>query len=163
MVTQVSGCRLLLPPWRRSKAPRPQAMNQRSLAPNSERWISGNRPHHREDRNSAAASCHRHVRNRSSADPKLVAEVRFVEWTRDHHVRHPSFLGLGEDKKARDVVIDPRAGTALPVSSSDPSQDDGVYGALSHSSTPSTSTVILLRDNGNAVTGRPVDAGPGRR
>jgi bifunctional non-homologous end joining protein LigD len=32
------------------------------------------------------------------AEPKLVAEVRFVEWTRDLHVRHPSFLGLREDK-----------------------------------------------------------------
>jgi bifunctional non-homologous end joining protein LigD len=45
------------------------------------------------------------------AEPKLVAEVRFGEWTRDRHVRHPSFLGLREDKKARDVVADPRVGT----------------------------------------------------
>ena len=27
-------------------------------------------------------------------EPKLVAEARFVEWTRDQHVRHPSFAGL---------------------------------------------------------------------
>ena len=41
------------------------------------------------------------------AEPKLVAEVRFSEFTRDGHVRHRSFLGLREDKKARDVVFDP--------------------------------------------------------
>jgi bifunctional non-homologous end joining protein LigD len=46
-------------------------------------------------------------------DPKLVVEVRFVEWTRDRHVRHPSFLGLREDKKPTEVVLDTRAGTAL--------------------------------------------------
>jgi bifunctional non-homologous end joining protein LigD len=46
-------------------------------------------------------------------EPKLVAEVRFGEWTRDQHVRHPSFLGMREDKKARDVVLDPHAGTSL--------------------------------------------------
>jgi bifunctional non-homologous end joining protein LigD len=49
------------------------------------------------------------------AEPKRVAEVRFSEWTRARHVRHPSFLGLRQDKKARDVVLDPREGTALPI------------------------------------------------
>jgi bifunctional non-homologous end joining protein LigD len=36
--------------------------------------------------------------------PELVAEVRFGEWTRDGRLRHPVFLGLRADKKARDVV-----------------------------------------------------------
>jgi ATP-dependent DNA ligase len=45
-------------------------------------------------------------------EPKLVVEVRFAEWARDRLVRHPSFLGRA-DKKAREVVLDPRAGTAL--------------------------------------------------
>lgn len=36
--------------------------------------------------------------------PELVAEVNFTEWTRDGTLRHPSFLGLREDKRARDVV-----------------------------------------------------------
>ena len=49
------------------------------------------------------------------AEPRLVAEVRFSEYTRDRHVRHPSFLGLREDKKARDVVLDPTAGTVMPM------------------------------------------------
>ncbi|MGO9832544.1 MAG: DNA ligase D, partial [Myxococcaceae bacterium] len=30
--------------------------------------------------------------------PKLVAQVRFTEWTRDGRLRHPSFQGLREDK-----------------------------------------------------------------
>jgi len=36
--------------------------------------------------------------------PKLVGEVAFTEWTDDGSVRHPSFQGLREDKKATDVV-----------------------------------------------------------
>jgi DNA ligase D-like protein (predicted ligase) len=36
--------------------------------------------------------------------PELVGEVRFSQWTRDGRLRHPSFLGVRDDKKARDVV-----------------------------------------------------------
>jgi DNA ligase D-like protein (predicted ligase) len=36
--------------------------------------------------------------------PKAVAQVRFVEWTADGHLRHSAFLGLRQDKHARDVV-----------------------------------------------------------
>ena len=36
--------------------------------------------------------------------PVLVAEIEFTEWTRDGRLRHPSFLGLRDDKNAADVV-----------------------------------------------------------
>ena len=36
--------------------------------------------------------------------PALVCQVRFGEWTRDGKLRHSVFLGLREDKEARDVV-----------------------------------------------------------
>ena len=36
-------------------------------------------------------------------EPKLVAEVEFVEWTHDGHLRAPSYQGLREDKKATEV------------------------------------------------------------
>ena len=36
--------------------------------------------------------------------PVLVAQVAFTEWTSDAILRHPSFLGLRNDKKARDIV-----------------------------------------------------------
>ena len=36
--------------------------------------------------------------------PKLVAEVKFTEWTSAGEMRHPVFLGLRTDKKAVDVV-----------------------------------------------------------
>lgn len=36
--------------------------------------------------------------------PKLVAQIQFAEWTEDGMLRHPSFLGLREDKKATEVV-----------------------------------------------------------
>jgi bifunctional non-homologous end joining protein LigD len=36
-------------------------------------------------------------------EPKLVAEVEFVEWTHDGHLRAPSYKGLREDKDATEV------------------------------------------------------------
>ena len=45
-------------------------------------------------------------------EPKLVAEVEFVEWTHDGHLRAPSYKGLREDKQATEVT---REGLALPT------------------------------------------------
>jgi bifunctional non-homologous end joining protein LigD len=36
--------------------------------------------------------------------PQLVGEVRFSQWTPGGRLRHPVFLGLRDDKRARDVV-----------------------------------------------------------
>jgi bifunctional non-homologous end joining protein LigD len=36
--------------------------------------------------------------------PRLVAQVAFSEWTGDHRLRHPSFLGLRDDKSVEEVV-----------------------------------------------------------
>jgi bifunctional non-homologous end joining protein LigD len=51
--------------------------------------------------------------------PELVAEIEFTEWTNDGTLRHPSFQGLREDKKAQDVVrerpVDAEAVTDAPA------------------------------------------------
>jgi bifunctional non-homologous end joining protein LigD len=36
--------------------------------------------------------------------PQLVAQIRFVEWTADGHLRHAAFLGVRTDKPARAVT-----------------------------------------------------------
>lgn len=36
--------------------------------------------------------------------PKVVAQVKFYEWTRDGRMRHPVYLGLRDDKLAKEVV-----------------------------------------------------------
>ena len=38
--------------------------------------------------------------------PELVAELEFGEWTSDGRLRHPSYLGLRDDKAAQDVTRD---------------------------------------------------------
>jgi bifunctional non-homologous end joining protein LigD len=43
-------------------------------------------------------------RDTTWVEPELVAQVSFSEWTRDGKLRHPSFLGLRDDKPAREVV-----------------------------------------------------------
>ena len=35
--------------------------------------------------------------------PVLVGQFEFVQWTEDAHLRHSRFMGLREDKKAKDV------------------------------------------------------------
>ncbi len=46
------------------------------------------------------------VRERTATwvEPELVAQVGFSEWTPDHRLRHPRFLGVRDDKAARQVV-----------------------------------------------------------
>ena len=43
-------------------------------------------------------------RNVTWVEPKLVAQIGFTEWTRDHRLRHPRYLGLRDDKDASEVV-----------------------------------------------------------
>jgi len=38
-------------------------------------------------------------------EPKLVCQVKFTEWTDDLHLRHPVYLGLRIDKKAKEVFL----------------------------------------------------------
>jgi len=46
--------------------------------------------------------------------PRLVAQVAFTEWTGDNRLRHPSFLGLRDDKSPSEVVREkPAAMTTL--------------------------------------------------
>ncbi len=40
--------------------------------------------------------------------PELVAQIEFLEWTGDNHLRHTKFVGLREDKKASEVVRENR-------------------------------------------------------
>ena len=46
------------------------------------------------------------VRERGATwvEPELVAQIGFAEWTRDGRLRHPRYLGLRDDKAAREVV-----------------------------------------------------------
>ena len=39
--------------------------------------------------------------------PRLVAQIRFVEWTADDHLRHAAFLGLRDDKAPAEVRREP--------------------------------------------------------
>jgi bifunctional non-homologous end joining protein LigD len=54
-------------------------------------------------------------------EPRLVAEVRFTEWTADNRLRHPTYLGLRDDvpvdtvrREAAGVVTPPSAPAAPP-------------------------------------------------
>ncbi|HYL05377.1 MAG TPA: DNA ligase D [Thermoanaerobaculia bacterium] len=56
-------------------------------------------------------------------EPKLVCEVAFTEWTRDGHLRHPTFQGLREDKPAREVrreLPEPPPAAARPAGGREP-------------------------------------------
>jgi bifunctional non-homologous end joining protein LigD len=58
--------------------------------------------------------------------PQLVCEVAFTEFTSDGVVRHPSFLGLRADKKAKEVVreLPQRLERAVPAAAAAAPADD---------------------------------------
>jgi bifunctional non-homologous end joining protein LigD len=41
--------------------------------------------------------------------PELVAEVKFTEWTNENEMRHPVYLGLRDDKKPEEVIMEKAA------------------------------------------------------
>lgn len=45
--------------------------------------------------------------------PRLVCEIKFTEWTKERIARHPIFMGLREDKKAKDVVFEKAKNMAM--------------------------------------------------
>ena len=45
------------------------------------------------------------LRDVAFLSPKLVAQISYTEWTKDEKLRHPVFLGLRDDKDARDVAL----------------------------------------------------------
>lgn len=47
------------------------------------------------------------------ADPELIVEVEFKEWTRDGLLRQPSFCGIREDRHPREIRREPPAKTDL--------------------------------------------------
>jgi bifunctional non-homologous end joining protein LigD len=57
-----------------------------------------NRPRFGEPMNAAAMARVHWVR------PEVVGQVRFAEWTADGRLRHPVFIGVRKDKRAREVV-----------------------------------------------------------
>jgi len=51
----------------------------------------------------AAACGRRNAREMQWVRPKLLAPIRFVEWTAEGRLRHAAFLGLRADKSASQV------------------------------------------------------------
>jgi bifunctional non-homologous end joining protein LigD len=66
--------------------------------------------------------------------PSLVAEIRFAGWTADGMLRHAAFLGLREDKDAREVAHDPKVRLVVspdePASASPARRDRARDGSL---------------------------------
>ena len=53
-------------------------------------------------------------------EPRLVCEVEFTEWTADGGLRHPSFLGLRDDKAPEDCRREEPVEVAPPVAREEP-------------------------------------------
>ena len=54
--------------------------------------------------------------------PKLVCEIKFTEWTKDRMARHPIFMGLREDKKAKEVSFEKAKNIAMINKAASPKQ-----------------------------------------
>jgi bifunctional non-homologous end joining protein LigD len=63
------------------------------------------------------------VRGAHWIKPKLVCEVAYIEFTDEGVLRHPSYLGLREDKKPEAVVVETEAPVKVAVAASEDSVD----------------------------------------
>jgi bifunctional non-homologous end joining protein LigD len=79
--------------------------------------------------------------------PKLVAEVSFTEWTDDGTLRHPSFQGLREDKRAQDVVRE------RPVASDEAQDAPAPAAAEKTARKPTTKARKIGADDDDTVAG----------
>ena len=59
-------------------------------------------------RSSARPACSSATSGPTGCGPSWSCEVEFAEWTDEGILRHPSFLGLRDDKDAREVVREER-------------------------------------------------------
>lgn len=48
-------------------------------------------------------------------EPKIVAQIAYLETTPDGHLRHPSYLGLREDKQAKEVSVGSSSTSKKPM------------------------------------------------
>jgi bifunctional non-homologous end joining protein LigD len=55
-------------------------------------------------RASSPFACEVEEKSATFVSPQLVAEIAFTERTKDGKLRHPVYLGLRDDKPAREVV-----------------------------------------------------------
>ena len=61
--------------------------------------------------------------------PKLVAQVRFTEWTSDGILRQPVYLGLRDDKKPKEVTREKHNGSTGPTGSRGSGSSKGSKGS----------------------------------
>jgi bifunctional non-homologous end joining protein LigD len=60
------------------------------------------------------------LRDATWVEPSLVCQVAFTEWTKGGALRHPSFLGLREDKAASEVVVERPEAPPRPTTKAHP-------------------------------------------
>ncbi|HEX4522170.1 MAG TPA: DNA ligase D [Casimicrobiaceae bacterium] len=82
--------------------------------------------------------------------PQLVAEIAFTEWSNDGALRHPSFQGLREDKKATDVVRE----RAAPVKA-----DDGDAQPRTRKGSTAARAAPARAPSARAASPRPISGG----
>lgn len=77
--------------------------------------------------------------------PQLVAEIRYGGWTPDAVLRHATFLGLREDKPAREVV--------RPAPGPSPAAPPAAKPAAANAAAPAGPPVTIARDGSTTFAG----------
>jgi bifunctional non-homologous end joining protein LigD len=83
------------------------------------------------------------------AQPELVAEIEFTEWTAAGVLRHPSYKGLREDKDAREVVREDTP-PAAPATRGSAKRDSPKRSEAKRSSGTELSRSLVLREQSSA-------------
>jgi bifunctional non-homologous end joining protein LigD len=89
-------------------------------------------------------------------DPQVVVEVKFSQWTADGKLRHPIFLGVRDDKSARDVRLESRSVQGTTPSAS------GLRAAASEPRDASAAAMSVPRARGRTPPARYAGTRAGR-
>ena len=87
--------------------------------------------------------------------PRLVAQIKFTEWTADGSLRHPVYLGLRDDKKPEEVIREPVSRVHTGRTKEDPGSGFRVPGSGFGTRNPEPGTQNPARGTLNPAPGTP--------
>ena len=76
-------------------------------------------------------------------EPKLVAEVKFSEWTGDGHMRQPIYLGLRDDKDPKECRLEKKSHTKAIIKEEPSSKQKTTVRSQTKSSKIAAATILL--------------------
>jgi bifunctional non-homologous end joining protein LigD len=88
--------------------------------------------------------------------PKLVAKVGYAEWTSDHHLRQPRFLGVQSDRDPRESIFAKEIKTTAVVPDPPKTAKPALSATVKTSKSASTPATVKAGESASAQSAAPI-------